>query len=241
MRFKAILRALNWGVITLFVLGGAALYNFTPDAIVSLKPAVSFDGLLEEGAEITSGMHISGRVPYVLDCFAAESAYTQFSNGMSSNSWATGKYYLLPTSGNFIALKSRQADVEALDALIDETWSHIMEGGAEPSTEFRMTGKTAPLEGRPAQYYREYLMEMGYTESELEVLGEPLVITRVNFLSCWVMTAVGLGLLFLGGLLFRSSYRVARYGYGHKPEEDVSDVPVHTAGGYSGISDDENV
>lgn len=219
IQLKYILRALNWGVLLLFTLGAAALYKYIPEDIITLKPAISFEDMLEEGMEVKAGDHISGRVPYVLDCFASESAYTQYGNGRTS-SWDTGKYYLLPTTGSFIALKSRQSDVAALDALIDETWAYLAEDGAEPATIFSMEGKAVVLDDRPARFYREYLMDLGFTESDLDALGDPLVVERVNFVACWGMTAVGLGLLVLGSLLFRSSYRVAKYGYGHKSGED---------------------
>lgn len=119
---KYIFKGLNWGVIMLVVFGGMLLWQSVPAAIVSLKPAVSLDDMLEEDTVIKNGTHVDGRVPYVLDYFASESTYTQYSNGSRSGDRASGRYYLVPVWDGFIAMKGRQSDAAVLDDLIDETW-----------------------------------------------------------------------------------------------------------------------
>ncbi|MDE7218706.1 MAG: hypothetical protein K2O45_03660 [Oscillospiraceae bacterium] len=228
MKIKHILGGINWGVIILIAFGGMMLFQSVPEDIIALKPAVSFEDMLDEGVEVKAGAHVSGKVPYVFDAFASEETYTRYSDGSRSGSKASGAYYLVPTAEAFIAMKGRQADVGILDDLIDETWDY-METGIQPKTEFSMEGKTEVLEGQLARYFKEYLMDLGYTEAELEEMGDPLVVRTVNFTACWVMTAIGLVLVLLGVLLFRRGYRVAKYGSGLSRAEDLPDVPVHNA------------
>lgn len=222
---KYIFKGLNWGVIMLLVFGGILLWQSVPSAIVSLTPAVSFDDMLEEDTVIKNGTHVDGRVPYVLDYFASESTYTQHSNGSRTGDRASGRYYLVPVWDGFIAMKGRQSDVAVLDDLIDETWEYLMTG-EETTTEFSMTGVVRPLDdSKLVKYYNEYLIDLGYTEAELEEMGGPLLVQTVNFTACWVMLGIGLALLVLAILLFRRSYRFAKYGSGLSRAEDLPDVP----------------
>lgn len=222
---KHILRGINWGVIILFAFGGMMLFQSIPEDIISLKPAISFEDLLEEGTEVKAGDHVSGKVPYVFDTFASEETYTQYKDGSRSAGKASGMYYLVPTADAFIAMKGRQADVEVLDGLIEETWTYMMTG-EEPAAEFSMDGKVEALEPQLAGYFKDYLRdELEITDDVIESLGDPLVVRYVNFTACWVMTAIGLVLVLLGALLLRRGYRISKYGSGLKRAEDLPDVP----------------
>ena len=209
MKLKYILGGLNWGVIILLLFGGMMLFQSIPEDLIALKPAISFEDMLDEGTEVQAGAHVSGKVPYVFDVFASEETYTRYSDGSRSGSKASGAYYLVPTADAFIAIKGRQADVETLDDLIDETWDYML-GGEEPTVEFSMEGKVE------------------VSDEVIDSLGDPLVVRTVNFTACWIMTAIGLVLVLLGALLFRRGYRVAKYGSGLGRAEDLPDVPVHT-------------
>ncbi len=215
---KHIFRGINWGVIMLFAIGGMLLFQSIPEDIIALKPAISFEELLEEGTQVKAGDHVSGKVPYVFDTFASEETYTQYKDGSRSAGKASGMYYLVPTADAFIAMKGRQADVEVLDGLIEETWTYMMTG-EEPAAEFSMDGKVEVLEPQLAGYFKDYLRdELELTDDVIESLGEPLVVRYVNFTACWVMTAIGFALVLLGALLFRRGYRLSKYGSGLKRE-----------------------
>ena len=60
---KHIFRGINWGVIMLFAIGGMLLFQSIPEDIIALKPAISFEELLEEGTQVKAGDHVSGKVP----------------------------------------------------------------------------------------------------------------------------------------------------------------------------------
>ncbi len=223
---KHIFRGINWGVIMLFAIGGMLLFQSIPEDIIALKPAISFEELLEEGTQVKAGDHVSGKVPYVFDTFASEETYTQYKDGSRSAGKASGMYYLVPTADAFIAMKGRQADVEVLDGLIEETWTYMMTG-EEPAAEFSMDGKAEVLEPQLAGYFKDYLRdELELTDDVIESLGEPLVVRYVNFTACWIMTAIGFALVLLGVLLFRRGYRLSKYGSGLKRAEDLPGTPA---------------
>ena len=187
MKFKYILGGINWGVIMLIAFGGIMLFQAIPEDIISLKPAISFEDMLDEETEIKAGARVSGKVPYVFDVFASEETYTRYKDGSRSGGKASGAYYLVPTADAFIAIKGRQADVGVLDDLIDETWNYLLTG-EEPATEFSMEGKTEVLEPQLAGYFQDYLRdELELSDSEIDALGDPLV-TKDALVALGIMT-----------------------------------------------------
>ncbi len=125
MKIGNLIRSLNTGVLALLAFGGMLLYMCAADLVVSFKPAVSFEELLEEGKELKPGSHVEGNVVYALDYFASESTYTKRSDGSRSGSRKSGNYYMIPAATGCFALKCRQADVDALNSLSEETFEII--------------------------------------------------------------------------------------------------------------------
>ena len=54
MKIGDLIRSLNTAVVMLLLGGGIALYLSVPDLIISFKPAISFEELLEEDGSVTS-------------------------------------------------------------------------------------------------------------------------------------------------------------------------------------------
>ena len=132
MDFKRLFNALGRGILILLLFGGGMLWMTTGDLIISFKPAISFEDMLD-GKEVKPGNHVAGDVAYVLDYFASETTYTEYKDGSRSSGKKSGRYYLIPTAEGYIGLKGREVDVSELDQLSDETYEYLM-GGAEPST-----------------------------------------------------------------------------------------------------------
>jgi len=205
MNIRKLFEAFGRDVLFLLLIGGMLVYMDTADFIISFKPAVSFEDMLD-GTEVKAGSHVSGNVVFALDYFASESTYTKRSDGSRSGSKKSGNYYLIPTADGYIGLKSIQADVDALNKISDETFDYL-NGGAEPSTVFEMEGSVQVMEDELAKYYKEYLTDMGYSDAEIEGFGTPLVIQNRNFTAIRVMFAVGVVFLFLGILIWVRRYR----------------------------------
>ena len=77
MKIGNIFRSLGTEVIMLLLFGGMMLYMNAADLVVSFKPAVSFEDMLD-GKEVKAGSHIEGNVKYVMDYFASETSYTKY-------------------------------------------------------------------------------------------------------------------------------------------------------------------
>ncbi len=221
MKIGAIFRAFNTGVLMLVMIGGMMLYLTTGDLIVSFKPAISFEDMLDENSKgVKAGQHVEGNVKYVLDYFASESTYTKYSDGSRSGSKKSGNYYLIPTVDGYIGLKSREKDVSTLNQLTEETYTYLTTG-EEPVTEFFVEGRVHKLKGNLVRYYKEYLQEFGYSDSEIEAMGEPLVIQYVSFTAVRVMFVIGIVFLALGLFLFQRRYRYEVMGSGLPKAEDL--------------------
>ena len=63
--------------------------------------------------------------------------------------------------------------------------------------------------------------EFGYTESEIEAMGDPLVIEYVSFGAVRIMFVIGVLFLILGVFLFRRGYRLEIQGSGLPKAEDL--------------------
>lgn len=222
MDIRRLFRCMGRGTWMLLAVGATLLYLTAADFVVSIKPAVSFEDMLD-GKEAKVGSRVAGDVVFAMDYFASESTYTRYEDGSRSGSRKSGNYYLIPTAGGYIALKSRQADVSALNALSKETFEY-MDNGPEPSTEIYMQGKVERMEGTLAGYYEEYLEELGYTAAEIEAFGEPLVIQYVSFIAVRSMFAAALLILFLDLFFLRRRYKRAGEDRGFKRAEDLPDV-----------------
>lgn len=221
MKLKHFFSAFSVDVLVLFAFAGTLLYMTVPNLIVSLKPAVSFEEMLEEGGRMPEeGGRVSGRVPYSLVAFASETTHTEYQNGARSAEHKSGKYYLLPTAEGFIALKCNQKSVAAMDRLTDETYEFLL-SGTEPSTEFFMDGKVEALEGSLARYYREAAAELGYTYEALDAMGTPLVVRNVNFTAVRILFAAAVVLCLLALLSLFRKMRIAAYGSGLPSADDL--------------------
>ena len=114
MDIKKLFRSIGRDTLMLLVLGGMLIYLSAEDFVVSFKPAVSFQDMLE-GTKVKEGSHVAGDVVYSLGYFASETTYTKYKDGSRSGDRKNGNYYLIPTAEGFVGLKSRQADVAGLD------------------------------------------------------------------------------------------------------------------------------
>ena len=223
MDIKKLLTAMGTDVIMLLLIGGFILYSSASDMVVSFKPAISFEDMLN-GTEVKAGSHVEGDVIYVLDYFASESTYTQYNDGSRSADRASGNYYLIPTYDSFIGLKSRQVDVADFNKLSDETFEYLT-SGTEPTTKIFMQGSVKAMDDKVAKYYREYLEEMGYAEAEITAMGEPLVMEFVSFNAVRIMFIIGVVLIALALFFWRRRYQRELKGSGLKKAEDLPDTP----------------
>lgn len=222
---KKFLSCFSRVIFTLLFFGIIMICVSAADTFDSLKPAISFEDLLD-GAEVKEGSRVAGNVPYALDYFASETSYTQYSDGSRSGDKESGNYYLIPTADGYIGLKSRQADVSALNDLSEETFAYLTDG-TEPQTEIYMQGTVKVMDDELVGYYCDYLEELGYTEDEIEAMGQPLLIDYVSFSSVRVFFILGAALILLAFfLMWRRYKRMENSLKNMKSVDDLPDTPM---------------
>lgn len=204
-------RCITKDLLILLVMGGVLFVMNAHPFLVSLKPAISFEDMIN-GTEIQPGDHVAGNVVYSLDYFASETTYTRYKDGSRSGDHKNGNYYLIPAASGFAGLKCRQVDVSDMNKLTDETFA-MLEGGAEPTTQIFLQGEVEVMESDLVKYFNEYLTDMGYTEAEIKTMGEPLVIRYVSFGGVRGMFAVGTLLLILSGVIFVRRFKREGQGF----------------------------
>lgn len=221
MDIKKFLHGFGRDILILLVFGGVLVFQTAGDMVVSLKPAISFEDMLD-GAQVKAGSHVTGNVVFALDYFASETTYTRYNDGSRSGDRKSGNYYLIPTAEGYIGLKSREADVSALNKLSDETYEYLF-SGTEPVTEIFMQGTVKVMEDDLVKYYREYLQDMDYTDEEIDAMGTPLVIQYVSFGAVRVMFLIGVALLVLTFVILWRRYQKELEGSGLNKVEDLPD------------------
>ena len=82
---KKFFSCFNKGSLVLFIFGILIICLSAVDMFTSLKPAVSFQDIID-GEEVKEGTHVAGNVVYAMDYFASESSYTKYSDGSRSGS-----------------------------------------------------------------------------------------------------------------------------------------------------------
>lgn len=192
--------------LTLVIIGAVLLGFSLGDALISFKPAVSFDGAYENG--VKAGDHVSGRVPLLGDSFATLQTWTEDrSNNSRTPAKTSAVYYMFPAGESLVGVRVGSKSVSAANDLVDETYGWFS-GGGEPSTVLELDARVAEMEEELAEAFREELKDYyGYTDQDLEELGTPLLIEPRAFTTIRVFCGAGAGLLLLGVLLLVLRWR----------------------------------
>lgn len=179
-----------------------------------LMPSHNYEYVLENG--LKEGQHIKGEIFYSLGSFASEESYTQYENSRTASK-TTGYYYMIPVGENgMAAVFVRKDDLNAMDALTNETYNYLM-GGDVPQTEVHFEGVAVKMEKNLAgleSAFRDQLEYMGYTDSEVEEMlaaysdGECLVLEGPADMSVmYVMMIIVFAVILLAIFLIVRGYR----------------------------------
>lgn len=172
-----------------------------------LMPSHDYEYVLENG--LKEGQHIKGEIFYSLGSFASEESYTQYENYRTASK-TTGYYYMIPVGeSGMAAIFVRKDDLEAMDALTEETYNYLI-GGEIPQTEVHFEGVAVKMEKNLKGLegaFRDQLEYMGYTDSEVEEMlaaysdGECLVLEGPADMSVMYVMMVVVFLVFLISIL----------------------------------------
>lgn len=161
--------------------------------LIAVKPAHDVERLADNGGA-REGMHVTGQIPYIYDCFANMS---DFDGGHVS-----GYYYALPTVDGMLIVGVSSREYNAMETLLEETWQ-FLEKGTPPVSTVPLEGHIVKAQGRLPYLLAEYMAELGYAQAEIDALGEPLMIQSAGeeLDRARIYAPVGVILLALGVLL----------------------------------------
>lgn len=151
--------------------GAVLLASNGRNFIMAVKPGFDLESLMDHGGA-KEGMHVTGQVPYVYDCFA------NLSDLEGDN--ASAYYYAIPSGEGVMVLSVPEMLYDAMEALWEETWEYV-EGGSLPASTVRIEGYVTKARGRLPYLLAEYMQEyLGYTPEEVDAMGELLMIQYAN-------------------------------------------------------------
>ena len=179
---------------SLWVIGLLLLVANGRNFWMAAKPGTDIAELMENGGA-REGMHVTGQVPYVYDCFANLSD--------SEGGDASEYYYALPSADGILILGVPAQRQEAVEALWEETWEYAADGSL-PDAAVALEGYVAKAKGRLPYLLSEYLVDvLGYSQEEENAMGEPLLIRDAAeaFHRARIYAPVGMILLTSGILL----------------------------------------
>lgn len=132
---------------------------------ISIKPAYDVEYLLDNGAR--EGMHVSGKVPYTYDCFA--------NMGDFDDRNVSSYYYALPAAEGMMILNIPPQKQNDMEKLLEETFAYL-DGGSWPASPVPIEGYVTRAQGRLPYLLSQYMLEIGYTQEEIDAMGQPLMI-----------------------------------------------------------------
>lgn len=159
-------KTLYKGIIILLILVGfIMIISCGKNFWVTLKPGHDVNDLLDNGA--VAGMHVSGQIEFTYDCFA-DMADTDSNRIMAY-------YYALPSADGTMILQVPVSLHDEMETLFEETLEY-MQGGAYPESVVPIEGYVTKAQGRLPYLLEQYMLQIGYTQEEINAMGEPLMI-----------------------------------------------------------------
>ena len=153
-----------------FLIGGLCIAGFGllwgngRNFWITLKRGYDVEYLMENGGA-KEGMHVTGQVPYVYDCFANLSDF--------DDEDVSAYYYALPCGDGMMILSVPAGQYDAMEQLWEETWLY----DSLPSSTVPVEGYVTKAKGRLPYLLSEYLVDvLEYSQEEVDAMGEPLVI-----------------------------------------------------------------
>lgn len=215
-----VINSFSRGILVLLIFGIMLIAMNAKTFVISIKPSVDFEELLEEDAK--AGMHVKGNVCFAYDCFAEESTWTEYSDGSRTAAEKSNYYYVIPGVENFFAVEIRADKSSAMDDLVDETWEYLY-GGKEPSSEVPVHGIMVKMDKETEDLFVEYLVEAGFTEDEIDDMGDLLIVEQYSMGAVRVMFLIGVVLLALGVFFFIRNYKKQEPKEPQQPQTPTND------------------
>ncbi len=199
------IKSLSTLVIILLVIGGILIYGSFGSFMASVKPVNTFEDLAT--AELEDGMHIEGDVTDVLGLIGYEETWKESSSGTRTKSTISMYYYAIPVGEKIIGVEIRPSDNDEMEKLYNEVYEYYMNGGAEPTTKIALQGELCVMEDDLKGLFDDCLEDMGYTQENIDALGEVYYVDYTDFGNMRVMFIAGVVIFALGIVVFILRFR----------------------------------
>lgn len=183
--------------IALLIVGAVLAYMGTVDFLDGRKTPVVYEDLME--ADVKKNMIVEGDLYANLGPYEEEYTTT---NGVKTGS---SKYsYLIPIGEKQYMGFKNQTDEQAaaLDRQAEQVVAVMLGESTEQPEVIHFKGKVKSLDKKDRGYMRDYLLELGYTEAEVDGYILPYRIEVRNFDAGLPMMIGGVVLLAFGALFF---------------------------------------
>ena len=158
------------------------------------------------------GERICGDVLYALDYFATEQTWTEYDSGGRSPKKTSAYYYIVPAGEGYAAIRISAANASGMAQLSNETYDYLM-GNGSPTASVPFDGRIKSLEKEEpdlVSYYRDALEEFGYSGSDIDAMGQPMLLIPRAYGVIRAFCAVGAALVLLDVFLIARAFRPAR-------------------------------
>lgn len=200
-----VINSISRGMVILLAIGVMLIYMSGTMFITSLKPSKSFDDLWQTAPE--KGMHIKGEVMLSYECFSYEETWRE-NNGSRTKAKTSAYYYAVPLKDTVIALEIPTRDYDAMENVVDNTFSYLYENGEEPVSGVAVEGRLKKMDSDLQGMFREYMLSIGYTEEELDGMDEFLMIEQPNsMMVIRIMFGIGVLLILISVLIFAIRFK----------------------------------
>lgn len=207
MDFVKLLHSFN-RINVLLLAGGIFMIVYSAgDVMTMVKPARDFEYLMDNGVE--KGTHVKGEVYYTFDCFGSEETWRENSRtGAKSQSKISHYFYAIPITDTYVTgLEIPAGDYADMEQLLEETVAYL-DGADYPSTVVNVNGAVKVMDQNLQKYFQEYLLDVGYTQEEVDAMGEPLVIDQIETTTGAIgMFIAGIILIGIGIFLYIREYK----------------------------------
>jgi hypothetical protein len=195
-----VISSISRGMVILLAIGAMLIYMSGTMFITSLKPPKSFDDLWQTAPE--KGMHIKGEVMLSYECFSYEETWRE-NNGSRTKAKTSAYYYAVPLKDTVIALEVPTRDYDAMENVVDNTFSYLYEDGEEPVSGVAVEGRLKKMDSDLQDMFREYMFSIGYTEEDLDGMDEFLMIEQPSsMMIVRIMFGIGVLLILISILIF---------------------------------------
>jgi len=186
------------------------LFVSLSDTLASFRQSKDFLDLLD--GTVSVGDRVRGDIYYALDYFATKESWTEHSDGSRTAAKTTSYYYIIPAGDGFAAIQINASKGKDMEKLSDETWNYLM-GGDDTVSSVPFDGRAKLLEEEDPElvrYYEETMVEIGYTQDELEDLGPVMLLIPRDFNAIRTFCAIGAVFLVIAVFLAVRTFRPAR-------------------------------